>query len=131
VLLKRGRLTRTERLEIERHATAGHELLEGSSSDVLRLAASIALTHHEKFDGTGYPNGLAGDDIPLEGRIAAVADVFDALTSHRVYREAWSLDRTLDELEAQRDKHFDGDVLDAFTDALPEILALRETLSQS
>ncbi|MEA2483333.1 MAG: cyclic di-GMP phosphodiesterase [Thermoleophilaceae bacterium] len=131
VLLKPGRLTRRERLEIERHAMAGHELLEGSSSDVLRLAASIALTHHEKFDGSGYPNGLAGHDIPLEGRIAAVADVFDALTSHRVYREAWSLDRTLAELEAQRDKHFDGDVLDAFADALPEILALRETSSRS
>jgi putative two-component system response regulator len=131
VLLKPGRLTRRERVEIERHARVGHELLEGSNSDILRLAASIALTHHEKFDGTGYPNGLAGQAIPLEGRVAAVADVFDALTSHRVYREAWSVDRTLSELEAQREKHFDPDVLDAFADALPEILALRETSTQS
>jgi putative two-component system response regulator len=127
VLLKPGRLTRTERIEIERHAAAGYELLDGSTSDVLRLAASIALTHHEKFDGSGYPNGLAGGEIPLEGRVTAVADVFDALTSQRIYREAWSVDRTLAELESQRGKHFDPTVVDAFMEALPEILALRET----
>src|SRR4051794_22652181 len=128
VLLKPGRLTRTERIEIERHAAAGYELLGESNSDVLRMGALIALTHHEKFDGSGYPRGLAGLDIPIEGRIAAVADVFDALTSNRVYRDAWSVERALAELENQRGKHFDPDVLDAFMDALPEILALREEL---
>ena len=128
VLLKPGRLTRVERVEIERHAAAGHDLLDGSASDVLRLGASIALTHHEKFDGTGYPNGLAGEEIPIEGRIAAVADVFDALTSNRVYRQGWSVERTLAELEGQRGRHFDPVVLDAFVAALPEILALREEL---
>jgi putative two-component system response regulator len=128
VLLKAGMLTRVERVEIERHPATGYEMLDGSASDVLRLGASVALTHHEKFDGTGYPNGLVGDEIPIEGRIAAVADVFDALTSNRVYRQAWSVEKTLAELESQRGKHFDPVVLDAFADALPEILALREQL---
>jgi putative two-component system response regulator len=131
VLMKPGRLSHSERKEIERHALAGYKLLAGSTSGMLRLAASIALTHHEKFDGSGYPSGLAGDQIPIEGRIAAVADVFDALTSDRVYRSAWSVERALAELEAERGKHFDPLVLDAFTAGLDEILALRATLIRS
>jgi putative two-component system response regulator len=130
VLLKPGPLTTQERREIERHPEIGYQLLKDSGSEVLRLAATIALTHHEKFNGTGYPNGLAGDDIPLVGRIASVADVFDALTSDRVYRPAWSVADTVEEMKRERGRHFDPVVLDAFLDSLDEILAVRSQLSQ-
>jgi putative two-component system response regulator len=125
VLLKPGPLTADERKEIERHPQAGYDLLRGSTSTVLQLAAAIALTHHEKFDGTGYPAGLKRSEIPLEARIAAVADVFDALTSDRVYRAAWSVDDTLKEIQNQRAKHFDPVVVDAFMASLDQILDLR------
>src|SRR4051794_11796855 len=107
ILLKRGRLTRTERKEIERHTTIGHELLSGSISEFLRLAATIALTHHERWDGGGYPHGLAGFRIPLEGRIVAVADVFDALLSDRPYRSALGVEPTLREIREGLGSHFD------------------------
>jgi putative two-component system response regulator len=90
ILLKPGALTPEERRAVERHAEVGHELLAGSGEPLVRLAATIARTHHERLDGSGYPRGLAGAEIPLEGRIVAVADVFDALTSERVYRPAHS-----------------------------------------
>jgi putative two-component system response regulator len=125
ILLKAGPLTADERLAIETHPTAGHEMLSGTSSGLLDLAALIAKTHHEKFDGTGYPCGWSGSDIPLEGRIAAVADVFDALTSDRGYRPAWSLDTTLGWMQEERGSHFDPDVLDAFFDSMDEIRAVR------
>jgi putative two-component system response regulator len=131
VLLKPGPLTESERAEMERHAQTGYELLRGSSSTVLTLGASIALTHHEKYDGSGYPAGLSRAEIPLEARIAAVADVFDALTSDRVYRPAWTLDDTLDELRTQRGKHFDPLVLDAFFASLDKITALRATAADT
>ncbi|MDQ3631807.1 MAG: PAS domain S-box protein, partial [Actinomycetota bacterium] len=86
ILLKPGRLTPEERRIMETHAQSGYELLRGSASPVLELAATIAGTHHEKYDGSGYPRGLAGEDIPIAGRIVAIVDVFDALTSDRVYR---------------------------------------------
>ena len=86
ILLKRGAFTDQERRTMQRHAEIGHRLLSGSASEVLDLAATIALVHHERWDGNGYPYGLAGEAIPLEGRIASVADVFDALTTERVYR---------------------------------------------
>ncbi len=114
VLLKPGPLGAGEREEIERHAEIGHAMLEGSGSELLDLAASIALTHHERYDGTGYPRGLRGEEIPLEGRIAAVADVFDALTSDRVYRMAFSVETTLEMMAGGRGTQFDPVVLDAF-----------------
>jgi diguanylate cyclase (GGDEF)-like protein len=126
ILLKPGALTDSERRVMERHAEIGHRLLAGSSSELLEVAAAIALTHHERFDGTGYPRGLTGEAIPLEGRIAAVADVFDAITSNRVYRAALSFDAAVDEIRTGRGSHFDPLVLDLFLEALSEVRAIAE-----
>jgi putative two-component system response regulator len=125
ILLKPGPLTADERLAIETHADIGYEMLRDSGSSVLDLAAVIARTHHEKFDGSGYPRRLAGADIPIEGRIAAVADVFDALTCDRAYRQAWSLESTIAWMSRERGKHFDPSVLDALLSSMDEILAIR------
>ena len=130
ILLKPGPLTADERLAIETHPTVGYEMLHGSSSGLLDLAATIARTHHEKFDGTGYPCGLAGKNIPLEGRIAAVADVFDALTSDRGYRSAWSLETTISWMERESGQHFDPVVLSAFLSSMDEIRSVRSLLSR-
>ncbi|HET8537826.1 MAG TPA: HD domain-containing phosphohydrolase, partial [Solirubrobacteraceae bacterium] len=124
-LLKPGPLSAEERAVMERHTIVGHEMLSGSRSELIELAATIALTHHERVDGRGYPNGLAGDDIPLAGRIVAVADVFDALTSDRVYRAAMSVSEGLRIIVDGRGTQFDSDVLDAFECGLGEILAIR------
>lgn len=113
VLLKPGPLTPEERALMEQHAEIGYRILAGSSAELLRLAASIAWTHHERIDGGGYPRGLKADEIPLEGRIAAVADVFDALTRDRVYRRRFSRAQAMDVLEDGRGTQFDPDVLDA------------------
>jgi putative two-component system response regulator len=110
---------------MERHAEVGHEMLAGSDSDVLRLAATIALTHHERLDGTGYPNGVRGTDIPLEGRIVAVADVFDALTSERVYKRAMSVMEAVEVIRQGRGTQFDPEVVDAFLDILDEVVAVQ------
>jgi HD-GYP domain-containing protein (c-di-GMP phosphodiesterase class II)/methylmalonyl-CoA mutase cobalamin-binding subunit len=118
ILLKPGALTHEERAIVETHAEEGHRLLRGSSSSILDLAATIALSHHEKWDGTGYPRGLAGEDIPIEGRIVAIADVFDALTSDRVYRKAFSVEEAIEMMREQRGRHFDPVLLDAFLDVL-------------
>jgi putative two-component system response regulator len=130
ILLKPGPLTADERLAIETHPDVGYDMLHGSSSGLLDLAAMIAHTHHEKFDGSGYPRGLAGTAIPLEGRIAAVADVFDALTSDRGYRRAWTMETTLGWMERERGTHFDPKVLDAFMDSMDEIRSVRSLLSR-
>ncbi len=118
ILLKPGPLTEQERAIVETHTEEGHRLLRGSSSSILDLAASIALSHHEKWDGSGYPRGLAQENIPIEGRIVAIADVFDALTSDRVYRLAFSVDEAVAMMVAQRGKHFDPTLLDAFLEVL-------------
>jgi PAS domain S-box-containing protein len=114
VLLKPGPLTPTERSVMETHSEIGHRLLRDSDSAVLQLAATIALTHHERYDGSGYPHGLTGEDIPVEGRIVAIADVFDALTSDRVYRPAMTVDQALRILRDGRGAHFDPALLDVF-----------------
>ncbi|MEA2445344.1 MAG: cyclic di-GMP phosphodiesterase [Thermoleophilales bacterium] len=114
ILLKPGPLDSAERAEMERHAEIGYRIMGGSTAELLQRAATIAWTHHEKFDGTGYPRGLAGDDIPLEGRVAAVADVFDALTRDRVYRDRFSRADALGVIRDSRGTHFDGDIADAF-----------------
>ena len=126
ILLKPGSLTESERGVMERHAEIGHRLLAGSSSELLDVAATIALTHHERYDGTGYPRGLAGESIPLEGRIASVADVFDAITSNRVYRPALPLDEAIEVMRAGRGTQFDPLVLDLFLEALGDVKAIAE-----
>jgi methanogenic corrinoid protein MtbC1 len=118
ILLKPGPLTAEERAIIETHAEEGHRLLRGSSSSILELATTIALSHQEKWDGTGYPRGLSGETIPIEGRIVAIADVFDALTSDRVYRKAFSVEEAVQMMREQRGQHFDPVLLDAFMEVL-------------
>src|SRR5437764_6985812 len=118
ILLKPGPLTPDERAIVETHAEEGYRLAAGSSSAILEMAATIALSHQEKWDGSGYPRGLAGEAIPIEGRIVAIADVFDALTSDRVYRKAFPVDEAMRILREQRGKHFDPVLLDAFMEAL-------------
>lgn len=125
VLLKPGPLTPEEYRVMQTHTTIGYDLLSGSQSPLLRLGATIALTHHERWDGTGYPKGLAGLDIPPEGRVAAVADVFDALTSDRVYRPAMALDVAIDIMREGRGRHFDPELLDLFLDSMDDVLVLR------
>ncbi len=125
VLLKNGPLSVDERREMEQHAEIGHQMLAGSGQELLDFAAGLALTHHEHYDGSGYPNGLAGEEIPIEGRIAAVADVFEALTSDRVYRGAFSVEEAVNILRQRRGSHFDPVVLDAFLESLDEVLELR------
>ena len=129
ILLKAGPLTADERMAVETHATVGYEMLRGSCSGLLDLAALIARTHHEKFDGSGYPAGLSGTEIPLEGRIVAVADVFDALTSDRVYRPAWSVTTTITWMTRERGAHFDPEVLDVFFASMDEVRSVQSLLS--
>jgi response regulator RpfG family c-di-GMP phosphodiesterase len=126
ILLKPGRLTSEEYEVMKNHTCIGHEILKGSSSPALQLAATIALTHHEKFDGSGYPEGLAEDSIPIEGRIVAVADVFDALTSVRPYKEAWDLPRAIEFLKEGSGTHFDPRCVTAFLQDWDSVLAVRE-----
>ncbi len=125
ILLKPGRLTAEEMEIMKRHAEYGYELLRGSQSTLLDAAAVIAYSHHEKYDGSGYPLGLKGGDIPLHGRIVAVADVFDALTSDRPYKAAWPLDKALAFLREGAGGHFDPRCVEAFMARLDEVLVIR------
>jgi hypothetical protein len=122
LLLKPGRLTPDETAQMRRHAAAGAAILAGSTSDVLRLAGEIALTHHEWWDGSGYPAGLKGDAIPLSGRIVAIADVFDALAHARPYKQAWPIDAAVAEIDRLRGRQFDPVVVDAFRSLDPRAL---------
>jgi putative two-component system response regulator len=115
ILLKPGPLSATEFARIKTHTTIGAEILSGSRSALLRLAERIALSHHERWDGEGYPHGLSGEEIPLAGRIVAVADVFDALTHARPYKEAWPVEHAVAEILVQADRQFDPRVVDAFS----------------
>jgi putative two-component system response regulator len=116
VLNKNGRLDEDERQLIETHAAVGHAILAGARSELLRLADVVTWTHHERFDGSGYPRGLVGEEIPLAGRIAAVADVYDALTSNRAYRPALGERAALALITAGRGREFDPNVVDALLD---------------
>jgi excisionase family DNA binding protein len=122
---KRGPLTPSERRELETHPSVGHAMLTGSGVELLETAAVIAWTHHERFDGAGYPRGLAGEEIPLAGRIAAVADAFDALTTDRVYRNAGTVEEAVAALSAERGRHLDPRVVDAFLQALDDAVEIR------
>lgn len=130
ILLKPGKLDPAEFEIMKQHARIGHDILHGSSSRLLQLGAVIAHSHHEKFDGSGYPNGLAGEVIPLCSRIVAVADVFDALTSERPYKAAWSLERATDFLKEQSGRHFDPRCVDALIRGWNDVLKVRETFRE-
>jgi putative two-component system response regulator len=126
ILLKPAPLTPEERTIMEQHSEIGYRILAGSQSELLRLAAEIAWTHHERVDGSGYPHGIKGNEIPLDGRIAAIADVFDALTSDRVYKKAFPLGRAIEIMREGRGVHFDPKLLDMFLDSMDEVLLIRD-----
>ncbi|MFW5425925.1 MAG: HD-GYP domain-containing protein [Methylophagaceae bacterium] len=121
ILLKPGKLNPPEWEIMQQHAEIGHDILVDSQSKYMQMGAVIALTHHEKFDGSGYPKGLKGLTIPLIGRIVAVADVYDALISARPYKMAWPVEEALDYLKQQSGKHFDPECIDAFFKRLETI----------
>jgi len=125
ILKKQGSLTDDEYEEMKLHCAIGADVIGEDHSDLLELAKIIAISHHEKWDGTGYPNNLSGEDIPLEGRIVAIADVFDALTSVRPYKKEWSVDEAISLLEQEVGKHFDPELVKLFVNIMPEILTLK------
>jgi len=120
ILLKPGRLDDDERQIMQGHAVIGAKIIGDHSSGLLALARNVALTHHERWDGAGYPNGLAGEDIPIEGRIAAICDVFDALTSVRPYKPAWSFDEAMEHILAESGKAFDPSLVTVFRKVAPQ-----------
>lgn len=126
IMLKPGKLTKEEFDIMKKHPEIGVEILGDSDSDLLELAKVVSLTHHEKWDGSGYPKGLKGEDIPIAGRIVAIADVFDALTSKRPYKEPWTVEATLAYMHEQKEKHFDPALIDALDRCIDEILSIKE-----
>ncbi len=126
ILLKPGRLDPDEWAVMQEHTVIGARILSGSSSDVLRAGEVIAISHHERWDGSGYPLGLAGESIPLLGRVCAVADVFDALTSDRPYRTRLAPDQAMEIMMEGRGTHFDPHVLDVFLDVATQFVAVRQ-----
>mgnify|MGYP000430383615 FL=1 len=125
ILLKPGRLTPDEFDHMKQHAAIGAQILANSSSALLQLAHKLAIEHHEKWDGSGYPNGLKGEQISVEGRIVAIADVFDALTAKRPYKEAWGVEEALEHMQAQAGKHFDPHLINLFVNKLDAIIAIK------
>lgn len=125
ILLKPGKLSDDEFQIMKTHASIGYSLLYEKDDEILSMAATIAHDHHEKFDGTGYPNGKKGDEISLEGRITAIADVFDALTSKRPYKEAWSFDEAIKYIRTCKYKHFDPKLVEVFLDNKNEFLKIK------
>jgi len=125
VLLKSGALTDDEWQVMKTHAEIGAKIIGDDPSDLMQMARTVAMTHHEKWNGSGYPNGLAGEQIPLAGRIAAVADVFDALTSTRPYKQPWPLDKTLDHLRGAAGQQFDPRLIPLFLEIIPEVLSIQ------
>jgi cyclic di-GMP phosphodiesterase len=126
ILLKPGKLTPEEWETMQTHAQLGAEILADNDSEMVQLARKIALTHHEKWDGSGYPNGLKGEDIPIEGRIAAICDVFDALTSWRPYKKAWTVEEAINLIQENSGSHFDPNLVPLFIKCLPEINSIRD-----
>jgi putative two-component system response regulator len=130
ILLKPARLDPEEWAIMQTHTTIGADLLAGHDSELMQMAHLAALTHHEKWDGSGYPQGLKGAAIPLVGRITAVCDVFDALTSPRPYKRAWPFDNAVAEIQQHSGRHFDPSVVEKFCTILPEIVALQEKYAE-
>ena len=109
------------------HAALGYEMLKHSNRPLLKMAAIVANEHHEKWDGSGYPNGLSGENIHIYGRITALADVFDALGSDRIYKQAWNDEKIFNLFKEEKAKHFDPKLIDIFFEHLDEFLKIRET----
>lgn len=126
ILLKPGKLNPDEWEIMKAHTTIGAGILSGGNSKLVELAERIALTHHEKWDGTGYPNKLKGENIPICGRISALTDVFDALTSDRPYKKSWPLEKAIDHIINEKGKHFDPGLVEVFQRVLPELIAIKE-----
>lgn len=126
ILMKPGKLDQDEWKIMQSHTTIGEQILSNSESKVVNLARDIAGSHHEKWDGTGYPRGIKGNEIPIEGRISAICDVFDALVSERPYKKAWSNKKTLKFIEEQSGKHFDPKLVELFLQIIPEILLFQK-----
>jgi putative two-component system response regulator len=131
ILLKPAKLEAGEWDTMKKHAQYGAEILGEHRSELLAMAREIAQTHHEKWDGSGYPNGLAGKDIPLSGRIVAIADVFDALTSSRPYKEAWPVEKAVALIDDCAGTHFDPELVNYFHEVLPEILEIKDAYAES
>jgi putative two-component system response regulator len=131
VVMKPGRYDEAEFEAMKRHCEIGFKILSGSEGEPLETAAVIALTHHERWDGSGYPHNLKGEDIPLEGRIAAIADVFDSLTTDRIWRKAHPFGAVLEMMKAKRGTHFDPDLLDLFMRSLGIVLSIKEQYSET
>lgn len=129
ILNKPGKLTVEEFSIMKTHSPIGYEMLKNSKRSILKLGALIALQHHERYDGTGYPQGLKGEDIHIYGRIVALADVFDALSSVRVYKKAWSLEEILTYIQEQRGAHFDPRLVDIFMENLDDIMLICKRLA--
>ena len=129
ILMKPGKLTPAEFKEMQNHTIFGAKILENAKAELLKVSEIIAMTHHEKWDGSGYPRGLKGESIPLSGRVVALADVFDALTSKRCYKPAFSLEESMKIIKEGSGRHFDAKVVQAFTDNLEKILAVKAQFS--
>ena len=125
ILNKPGKLTTDEFEIMKGHASIGFEMLKGSSRPILQTSAIVANEHHEKWDGSGYPRGLQGEDIHIYGRITAIADVFDALASNRPYKKAWDLENILELFREQKGKHFDPQLIKLFFDNLDKFLIIK------
>jgi len=130
ILLKPGKLNEKEWETMKTHPTIGGKILSGGTSKLMQMSQTIAITHQEKWDGSGYPNGLKEEDIPLVGRIVAIADVFDALTSERPYKKAWSVERAAALIEKESGKHFDPQLVMHFKKTLPEIVKAKERFAE-
>lgn len=126
IMLKPGKLTDDEFAVMKTHPEIGSEILGESDSDLIGLAKLVSLTHHEKWDGTGYPKQLKGTNIPIEGRIVALADVFDALTSVRPYKEAWTVAAAMEHIHSQKGKHFDPHLVEVFEQLIDQIFEIKE-----
>ncbi|MCM2678738.1 response regulator [Echinimonas agarilytica] len=131
ILLKPGRLTDEEWVSMRTHPVIGATIIGEHDSELLKMAKVIALTHHEKWDGSGYPNGLSGEAIPIEGRIIAIADVFDALTTERPYKKAWTVEDAIATIEKDAGTHFDPELVKVFVSQLPKVLEVKARYAET